>query len=102
MYAQSPFCHYLAFAIVIALAAASAGLLAQNAPRENKISLLLPDDTLVPLPLEFATTKSKVKLLGAGGIKSFMEIPGKQTSVRLKSGDPQTFVMSLEAFGPGV
>jgi hypothetical protein len=101
MYAQSPFCRYLAFATVIALAAASDGLLAQNAPRENKISLLLPDDTLVPLPLEFATTKSKVKLLGAG-IKSFLEIPGKQTSVRLKSGDPQTFVMSLAAFGPGV
>jgi len=94
------FCRLLAFAVVSCLVAPSAGLSAQNAARENKISLLRPDHTLVRLPLEYATLKTKVKLLGYGGGKGFLELPGKQASVRLKAGDPQAFVMSLAVFGP--
>ncbi len=76
---------------------------AQSGPHEqNRISLLAPDNTMTVLPLESGTVKSKAKLGGIAGGKTATEIPGRQASVRVKSGQPQTFVVSLAAWGQGV
>jgi hypothetical protein len=74
--------------------------LAQSNPLEKqKISLLRADNTTTALPLEAGTVKSKNKLAGMAGAKTFTEIPGKQAIVRLSVGQPQTFVLRLEGLG---
>jgi hypothetical protein len=93
----------LILAGLVVWAALSVSTFAQSAPLEqNKISLLAPDQTLTALPLETGTPKSKTKLGGVAGARTFTEIPGRQASVRVKPGQPQTFVVSLAAWGPGV
>jgi hypothetical protein len=88
---------------VVAFGTLCGQIFAQSGPREqNKISVLRSDGTMMPLPLEAGTIKSKMKLGGFAGAKTDTEIPGKQASVRLKTGEAQAFVMSLAAYGPSV
>jgi len=100
---QSRYLLYLMLAGLVVSAVLSVGTFAQSAPQEqNKISLLTPDNTMTALPLETGTAKSKTKFGGVAGAKTFTEIPGRQASVRVKAGQPQTFVVSLAGWGPGV
>ena len=93
-------------ALVAFISAFSLGLalqyaLGQSPPRDqNKISLLRSDNSLVALPLEAGTVKVKTKFGGVLGGKVATEIPGGRSTVRLRAGEQQTFVLGLGAYGP--
>jgi hypothetical protein len=84
-------------AILIAGLVGMSVTLAQSRLTErNKISVLLPDNTQAALPLETGILVFHRKAAGLAGVSSYTEISGRQATVRLHTGQPQTFVMSLE------
>jgi hypothetical protein len=50
---------------------------------------------LTALPVTGGNIKGKAKLGGLGGVKTTVTVPGEAANIRLKTGEPQAFVMGI-------
>jgi hypothetical protein len=83
--------------LLVAGAAGSIDCLAQNNGQGTSgIAALQSDSTRIALTAEPGTLRWHNKMVGLGGLKTYVELAGKQATVRFNQGQARVFLMVID------